>query len=167
MKKVIAVLLILVVLIFGKKGWSFIQKFRHAKRLKISVEGIRFPKLSLKNLIGDIALKVRLNLANFSPSSFNLEQVSVDVFNKAGEQIGTQQNPLREPILINSNQNNLVTTDYLISSSAIRNLIRDAGGGGAVASNYLTEGKYGIPILLKGFVVAEGVKVEVNEKLEV
>ena len=167
MRKLITLVIVIVLIVLGRKGYSYVKKYRHSKRIKVGVDGVSFPKLKLTNLIGEIATSIKLNIGNFSPSKFEVQQISIDVFDGKGNLIASPQNPLREPISIEPSQNNIFPLTYLLSSQQLKQIIRQAGGVANVGANYLTTGNYGIPLLLKGFVVAEGLKVDINEKITV
>jgi len=167
MKRIIGLVIIIAVVVFGRKGVAYLTKYRHAKRLKIAVDNFRFPKLNLKSLFSDIQTAVALNIGNFSSSTFNVEQINVDVFDSTGKVIAEQKDPLTKGIQILPNQNNQLALTFLISSNSIRQLIKNAGGTFNVGARYFTSGKYGFPLRLKGFVVAEGFTIDINETIEV
>jgi hypothetical protein len=167
MRKLLTLVVIVVLVVLGRKGFTYIRKYRHSKRIKIGVEGVSFPRLKLTNLIGEIATSIKLNIGNFSPSKFEIQQISIDVYDQQGNLIAEPQNPLSEPISIAPSQNNIFPLTYLLSAQKLKQIIRNAGGVANVSANYLTTGNYGIPLLLKGFVVAEGLKVDINEKITV
>lgn len=167
MKRIIALVIIISLVLFGRKGVSYITKFRHAKRLKIAVENFSFPKLNLKSLFSDIQTRVTLNIGNFSSSTFDVEQINVDVLDATGQVVAEQKNPLTKGIQILPNKNNQLALTFLISSNNVRQLIKNAGGTFNVGARFFTSGKYGIPLQLKGFVVAEGITIDINETIEV
>lgn len=167
MKKLIVLIITIALLLFGKKGWGYINKYRHADRIKVGVESFSFPKLNLSSILSDIVMNININLGNYSPSSFNISQINVDVFDKEGKLIAEQKNPLAEGIQIAANQNTILPLTYLISSGQLNKLIIGAGGYASVGAKYLTTGKYGINIHLKGFVQAEGFNISINEKVSV
>lgn len=167
MKKIIAVIIIIALVLVGRKGYGYLTKYRHAQRIKINVDSFRFPELNLKSLFTDIVTEVTLTVGNFSSSIFEIDQISVDVLDETGELVAEQKTPLAKAIKIKPNQNNALALTFLISSQHVRQLIKKAGGAINVGARYLTSGKYGIPLTLKGFVVAEGFTIDINEKITV
>jgi hypothetical protein len=167
MKKIVVLMIIVALILLGKKGYGYVRKFRHSKRLKVGFSGINFPKLKLSNLISDVPVSVGLNIGNFSPSVFTISQISIDVLDNENNLIAEPQSPLSQSIQLDPNQNNTFPLSYLISTQKIKQIIKKAGGIASVGANYLTSGSYGIPLLLKGFVVAEGLKIEINQSITV
>ena len=167
MKRIIGLIVLIALIFLGKKSWGIIQKIRHAKRLKFAVSSVKFPKLNLSNLFTDIETKVVLLLKNFSSSTFNLEQISIEVFSPSGKLVAEQKTPLKEAFEIKPNKNNELPLTFLISSSNLKALIKEAGGIANVGANFITTGEYGIPLHLKGFVVADGVTIDIDEQITV
>jgi len=160
-------LILIALVFFGKKGFAKIIKFRNAKRLKIGIDSFNLPKLNLTSLFTNIPVNINLSLNNFSKSTFNIEQIGVDVFSPSGKLIAEQTNPLKEAKQILPNQNNILPLAFLISPQNFKDLIRETGGIANAGANFLTSGNYGVPIHLKGFVVAEGITIDINEKITV
>lgn len=167
MKKIVLLFIILALVFFGKKGFVKLVKFRNAKRLKIGVDGFNLPKLNLTSLFTSVPININLSLNNFSNSTFNIEQIGVDVFSPSGKLIAEQTKPLQEVKQILPNQNNILPLAFLISPQNFKDLIRETGGIANAGANFLTTGTYGIPIHLKGFVVAEGITIDIDEKITV
>jgi len=167
MKKIIGLLVVITLIITGKQGWAAIQKIRHAKRLKFGVESVDFPKLNLSSLLSSIETNVELLIKNFSRSTFNIEQIGIEVLSPSGKVVAEQKQPLSETFKVAPNQNNLLPLSFLISSQNLKLLISESGGIANVGASFITTGKYGISLLLKGFVVADGVTIDINEQLTV
>lgn len=165
MKRIIAIVVIILTFVAGRKGVKLLRKYRHSKRLKLIVEGIKFPKLNLASLISDISTVVKLNISNFSPTTFKIQQLAIDVYSPDGDLLANPKQPLDRVVEIAPNQNNLFLIPYQISTQKLKKLISESGGVTKVGANYLTTGDYGITLILKGFAVAEGFKVEIDEKI--
>ena len=151
----------------AKKGFGFYKKIQHAKRLKIQVLGVALPKIDLSNFFKDILAKITVGVQNFSATPYNIEQVSIEVLSESGQVVAAQKNPLAQPISIAPNQNNEVPINFLLSAKNMGLLIKEAGGITTVGASFLTTGKYGIKLQLKGFVQAEGFTIPLNEKITV
>ena len=167
MKKILTALTIILLFVLGKKSYTYYKKYRHSKRLKISVRDVKIPKLNLSSLLSDILAKVHLNIENFSPSNFSIQQISIDIFGTSGKLVAEQKNPLKEALTLKPNQSNIIALTFLISSHQLAQLIKEAGGIANVGANFLSSGKYGIPIRLKGFVVAENFTIDIDESLTI
>lgn len=167
MKKLIVLPLIIALLFIGKKSWGYYNKYHHANRIKVGVESFNFPTLNLSSLLSDIELNINIELGNFSPSTFNITQINVDVFDVDGKLIAEQTTPLKNKVVMTPNENTTLPLAYNISSGQLNNLIMAAGGYISVGQNYITSGKYGIKINLKGFVDADGFTIAINETMTV
>jgi hypothetical protein len=167
MKKMVVLMIVVALILLGKKGYGYVRKFRHSKRLKVGFSGVKFPKLKLRSLVSDVPVSIGLIIGNFSPSVFTISQISIDVFDEENNLIAKPQSPLSESIQLDPNQNNTFPLSYFISAQKIKQIITKAGGITTVGTNYLTSGSYGILLKLKGFVVAEGLKIEIDEMITV
>jgi hypothetical protein len=167
MKRLALLLILISLIVIGQKGWKYYTKYRHAQRLKIGVEGFRLPRLNISSLISEIHAKVNIGITNFSSSVFSIEQIKVDVYSPSVGLIAEQIEPLKQVHRVRANQKTNLPLSFLISPTNFKKLIKASGGVVNVGASYLTDGNYGIPIELRGFVVAEGVSIEINEKLTV
>ena len=171
MKSLVKLIVLIALIIFGKEGYAigkkYYDKYNHAKHLKFGIADVSFPKLNLMSLFNEAEAQVYLRIKNFSKSIFNIEQISVEVLNEKGELIAEQQTPLSSTFKIKPNQNSDLPLTFLISSPKLKRLISQAGGTVNVGARYLTTGNYGIPLHLKGFVVADGFEVPFDEKITV
>ncbi len=166
MKRKITILLIITILaLLAKKSWSYYTKYRHAQRLKISIKEFTLPQLHLSHVLSDILANVHIHLSNYSNSTFHIEQINVDVYTPSGKLVAEQAEPLKQAINIRPNKNNTLPLTFYISATNINQLIQEAGGITKATANYLLRGKYGITFHLKGFVVAEGIPIDINEKI--
>ncbi len=167
MNKAIGLFVIVFIFLAGRKGWQYFKKYQHSNRLKVGIDSFKLPKLNLSNLFSDIKADVLIKLNNFSSSSFEIEQLNVEIYSLSGKLIGEQEKPLAKTAIVQPNKNNLLPLSFLISSQDLQQLIKEAGGVANVGANFLTTGDYGIPLHLKGFVVAEGFTIDIDEKITV
>ena len=164
MRKTIGLLAVIFLLY---KGYGLYQKFSHAKHLKIGLADFQFENFNLSSLFSDVTAHVQVSIDNFSKSVFTIEQIKVDVYSESGQLIAEQTEPLSRKRSILSNQKNVLPLSFLISSNKVKTLIKQSGGVVKLGANYLSSGDYGIPIHLKGFIVSEGISIDINEKLTV
>lgn len=160
MKAIVSVLAITILVVLAAPK---LIKLLNARNLKLDIGAIQFPALKLQNLIDDIETKVEVIIKNFSNSVFEIEQISIDVFSEKGTLIAEQKEPLTQLLRIRPKGNSIIPLSYLISSQSIRKLVKDSGGAFEVGTRRLTQGEYGMKLNLKGFVIAEGIKVDINE----
>ncbi|NQY68170.1 MAG: hypothetical protein HRT72_10690, partial [Flavobacteriales bacterium] len=59
------------------------------------------------------------------------------------------------------------TLTYSIPAKTLQEMIIAEGGMASVGFNYMTTGKYGFEVVLSGFIVSEGITIDINEKLKV
>ena len=164
MKRIIVLAILLFVL---TKGYGFYQKYTHSKRLKIGVASFKFQDLNLTSFFSDVTADIGVSIDNFSKSVFSIEQFKVDVYSENGQLLAEQTEPLTRTLRIKGNQKNVLPLSFLISANKIKMLIKQSGGVAKLGANFLTTGDYGIPIRLKGFVVAEGISIDINENITV
>ena len=167
MKRYIFLFLVFVLVAATTKSYSYLTKYRHAQRLKIGVDSFSFPKLNLSSIFNEILVNVIIGVNNFSPSLFNLEQINVEVYSQSGDLVAEQKSPLLSPIKVQPNRYNTLPLTLLISSHNVAKLIKESGGTVSVGASYLTSGSYGIPLHLKGFVVAEGLSIAIDQTIQV
>ncbi len=162
MKKLIGLIILVVVIFTSKAGMTMFKKYRHAKRLKIGVS-----KFKLLNLSSQIKSKIVLTIGNFSPSAFNINQIKVDIYTTNGQLLAQQIAPLSESIVLNPNQNNKLPLAYQINAPILISEIKKLGGVTNVLTSFLTTGKYGLPIQLKGFVSVGLIDISINQTINV
>ena len=167
MKNLIGIIIIILVIGLGYNGYQFAKKYRHSKRLKFGVGKIRFPKLNLSSLLTEIPLYIELEITNFSPTTFEINQISVDVHDENDTLVAEQKNPLTETLPIHSNKKTSLPLSYAISPQQLTRLIQHSGGIAKVGANFITTGSYNIPIKLKGFIVTEGIALDINETITI
>ena len=162
MKRFLGVILLMVLVVAGAKGWRIFKKIRHARRLKISLAKFKLLKLSTQ-----IDSNIVLQIGNFSSSTFKINQVSIDLYTTTEEVLAAQKAPLLSPITITPNKNTLLPIGYKINLPVALNQLKRIGGIATVATNYLTTGKNGLTLVLKGFIEADGVTISINETINV
>jgi len=140
--------MVITLIITGKQGWAAIQKIRHAKRLKFGVETVDFPKLNLSSLLSSIETNVELLIKNFSRSTFNIEQIGIEVLSPSGKIVAEQKQPLSESFEIAPNRNNLLPLSFLISSQNLKLLISESEGIANVGAFFIIKHSLGHEWLL-------------------
>ncbi|MCB0396826.1 MAG: hypothetical protein KDD36_09245 [Flavobacteriales bacterium] len=168
MKRILALIGIVLLLFLGNKGIRLFNKFRHAKRLKFDVQSFSFPDgLKLSNIVKDVDVLINQAVANFSKTPFQIEQLNIEVFSPSGKLIAEQKAPLEQPIQIKPNQTTVFPIRFTISPQNMLRLIKEAGGVLTVGANFLSTGEYGIPLRMKGFVDADGITVDIDQNITV
>ncbi|UZO79752.1 hypothetical protein NBT05_12415 [Aquimarina sp. ERC-38] len=162
MKKIIAITVLLMTLLAGHKGWKVVKKLRHAGRLQIGVA-----KFKIRNLSTTIKSEVILSIGNFSPSTFVIDQIGINIYTTTGELLATQTNPLPSPITLLPNQNSKLPLTYGINTAVLLSQVHKIGGISSILANQITEGKNGLPIVLKGFIASGNLTKDIDQPLTV
>lgn len=164
-RKIVIVAVLIVALIAAQKGYQYYQKYKGSEDIFVTVEKFQFPELNLSSIFKEVLTKVTININNYSPETFLIQQLQINVLGAKNELLAEQQYPINRPIEVKPNQANLFALNLLLSPFTLKELIKSAGGIATVGANYLLKGKYNIPIQIVGFVRAEGFKIPINEKI--
>lgn len=162
MKKLIGLIIVISLIFLGQSGVVLFEKIRHAKRLEIGVA-----KFKLVNLSSKIQSNLVLTIGNFSSSTFSVDQINISAYTTTGQLLAQQIAPLPQSILLQPNQNNLLPLAYRLNTPVLLSELKKIGGVSSVLANYLTKGKYGLPIVLKGFVVSGSIETEIQTSITV
>ena len=163
----IATLLIIVALIYF---FRILKKKTDAKNMNVS--GFDFQllePLQLKHLNEPIKARLKLNLGNYSTSNYKIEQVAVSLLSPSGSVVAQPLKPMTETIVLNANQINTLPIDVLISAKSLFQLLKEnnfISADSITALQSLIQG--GMPSFnatIKGFIISEGAKININESL--
>jgi len=157
-----------------------LRKVLHAMRMKFGMDNFNLnpKKLDkgqwLKSLVDSQGLDTRIGvkISNPSPSTFTISQISADVSTKQGTVLASQDKPLLSPYEIKPNINNVLSIDYFVPLSGIIDLMELKGLSfisvtlalADIAKSYFLTGKLGKTIILDGFAVAEGFKINIDKQ---
>lgn len=165
MKLFTKLIFVLLAVLLAPKAYSLGKKYFDAKKLDIGVDKFRFPKLDIYQL-ENITTETTIGVTNPTDSAFDISNLHINVFGSEGTLIAKQKIKLDKPVNILPQQKTTFPLTYLISSTNIEKLIKQAGGLLVVGGNYLTTGNYGLSIVLKGYVVSSGLKIDINETIK-
>lgn len=175
-----------------KRQWYFITAFlavlsgviiylakfgSHAKRLFVGVSSIK-PQSgqNIASFLGGVKLDVSVLLKNFSPSAFNVEQMKIDIYTTTGNEVklAGQPAPLDENVTVNPETNTELNLTFDGSIHGFVDLLKNQVSGINSWSDalsrleqWLTTGELGATVKAKGFVVAEGVKIDINQTVNI
>ena len=166
--RIIAIVVVILVAISG----AYYQLYQRAQRLGFGVDSIK-PNFKTSDLIsiiaggGSIPTTVTALVKNFSPATFTIKQLQLDIYSEDGKQsFGSQTLPLSAKKTVDPNSNTPIELKYSINPIAFL----DSEGkklGLSDLAKWFTGQKIGVKLLLKGFVVAEGFKVDINEVITI
>ncbi|MEW7289639.1 hypothetical protein ABW637_03725 [Aquimarina sp. 2304DJ70-9] len=89
----------------------------------------------------------------------------MDAYTEDGQLLAEQAAPLAQPLALQPNQNSILPLSYTITPQVVISALQSIGGLSSVAANFLTTGKYGLPIVLRGFVEAESIQIPIEKTL--
>ena len=168
MKRIISILATAILTLGIFKARAFYQKFQHAKKLQTSVTDVIIPqKLKLQNVLGDTIAKILLSISNFSPSTFEVQQIQINIYSDSGKLIAEQTEPLTSPIVITPSQISQLRINVVFTPLKMQTLIREAGGFAQVLANKASKGIYGITLQVKGFALVDGFATAINKTITV
>lgn len=169
---IISIILFAVIAVFAvKKG----KKVYDAQKLKVGLSGLKL-KISnitdiISGLLSGFSSEITIRLKNFSNSVFTVNQISVDIYALNDVLIANQLIPLNQPINIQPNQNTDLVLSYNITPEGIINILKQVKDTGknykALLEDYLLTKTLGTQIKAKGFIVAEGFKVNIDELISI
>jgi len=174
-KKILTVLTIVIILIIAGGSTVFASKAIQAKKISIGNITVEFPNgfNFLKIVMGGLKITVKIILSNYSNANITVNQIKIDVFSLENNLIVSQIAPLSENIEVLKNSNTPISIDYLIDYTSLVTLLKDnkmitsLTDATTIIKNIVTSKKLGTQIILKGFVTAEKVKVNINETIDV
>ena len=150
--------------------FRLLKKKANANNLQVA--GFDFELLEpiqLKHLTQPIKAKLKLNLGNYSTSNFKIEQVAVSLLSPSGSVVAQPLKPMTTPINLDANKINTLPVEVQISTTNLFKLLKENGflsADSITALQSLIKG--GMPkfnATVKGFIQAEGAKININETL--
>lgn len=161
----------LVAIIVGRKAYDLYKKYKNSDRLSLGDMSFKLnEKITLVGLADGLDGTAKVQIKNFSPTSFTVDQVKLGLYTKGGSLLASQKAPLASPITVPANQNSETKLDFNIATTGVLKLFAESGivpKGASLADlvaavTALTSLK-GVAVKLKGFFVSEGFKVDVDE----
>jgi hypothetical protein len=169
--KNIAVFVFLMILV--AVGYAYWRKYRQAQKLSFGVDGIKpnvssvadVSKILLTGANIPVTLKPVIN--NYSPSTFKIQQLKLDIYSEDGKNLlGSQNLPLNSTALVQPNSKTVLSLNYSFNPVAFFNSAGRKLGISELVDWY-TGKSIGIKLKLSGFVVAEGIKVNLDQVITI
>ena len=149
----------------------------HAKRLFVDVSSVKPVAISsMTDLLGGFKLNVGVLLKNFSPTGYNVEQMKINLYTTTenGTTLASQPAPLQEAKYVEANKNTTLDMEFDANINGFADLlinqVKEVNSWDEALSrlmNWVTTGKLGVTVRAKGFVVAEGVKIDIDQKVDI
>ena len=145
------------------------RKARAALNLTIDVGDFQF----IKNGLLDYQVKLNVILKNYSSTELSINQIKTEIYTNKNVLLLEQDKPLTKSYTAKANSVlkipvlfNLDTTGVInfLTSSGIINSWADLGNA---LKKYANTGEFGIPLIVSGFVQAEGLQYKFNETINV
>ena len=161
-------IVIIIIIVLATAGYGLYKRLSAARKLKVGVADFKLTQklLNLKSL-DSLTANLSLKIDNFSSEQFNIEQSSIEVYAITGEQIAAQTEPLSTDTTLFPDKSNTLTIPIELSAQKALMLINANGGLLQVAQNKALTGDYGIEFIIKGFVKANGLTVDINERVKI
>jgi len=174
-------IIIFVILSFGI-AFKFYKKYKNSEKLKIGDVSLKATK-EIKNLNDLISvintgliLKGFVQIRNFSSQDFTLNQISIDGFSPVSNKlIAEQTNIIQKDIVIKSKQVTNIPIEYKLNISKAISLFSESGviPENTTVWNIITHpvmyydsvNLKKLKVILKGFIQAEGITLNINQEL--
>lgn len=174
-KSVIILLIILLVGVVAGIGGYFFMKYKNSELLVFEISDVKpdFKITSVFDVIKELAdlivpVIIGVKISNYSPMSFRINQLSIDCFSQIDNSyIAYNTEPLAQPFDILPNQNNIVYVKYNVKLQLLAKEIKGTATlldkGFQILQSYLSSGKFGVSLKIKGFAIADNIKIKVEE----
>lgn len=152
----------------------FGRKMLQAKSgLKIGLDKFRMAKpissiAEVLTMIKSFNTIITVNFSNFTKNNYTVNQIQLSVYSMSDQLVAEQTTPLSSPILITPEK--VVPTDIAFSVNGTSALqVAFKGTSLNDLFNFLSNNPKGLgkQLKVKGFVVAEGIKVNVDQIINV
>lgn len=144
--------------------------YKSARKLKVFFDSFKFDSYKLVDIpsiyLNGLNATCNILVQNFSNLSFNVTQISVDVYTLDDVSLASQKNPMSEPISVKANSNTIIPIKYNISRSGVMALMKDTNFF-TILKNYIGKGIFDKKVKIKGFVVANNINVPIEETIDI
>lgn len=152
-------------------GLYFFKKYKAATTsLKFAISGFKLSDYKLKDipkiLVSGIDGTLLALVQNFSNQTFNVTQVDVSIYTADNVLVASPKSPMSSAIEIKPNFNNTIPFEYSISSAGLQALFKGSNVM-ALLSQYLSNRTFGKKVYLKGFIISDGIKIDINEVVDI
>lgn len=154
-------------------GYLYWRKYRQAQKLSFGVDSMTpniasvadVSKIFLTGANIPVTLKPAIN--NFSSSTFKIQQLKLDIYSEDGKNLlGSQNLPLNQTAMVKPNSKTVLSLNYSFNPVAFFNSAGRKLGISEIV-NWYTGKTIGIKFKLVGFVVAEGIKVPLDQTITI
>ncbi len=165
----ILAVIVVVFLMFGRK----VMNLKKLEFSGVSLKFTKFPKTVIDFLTSDFIARVILKIQNFSNIDYKIQQSALQIYSKKNNLITSPVKPLENGISLKANANNEIPIEYSFDYTGLITLIQDNGLANSVSAafnvikNFLVSKTLGTEIIIKGFVVADGITLNINQKQKI
>lgn len=164
-------LLVTSIVVFVVLALMAVRKAVNAQNIKIADTDVKFTKLnSVTDVFGSMPVKINLGLQNFGHSNYNITDSYIEVQTVKGKTIASQKTFINPTKLQKRSISNL-GFDFEFDYTGLIALIQDNGislkKAYKMVESFVKTKKLGTQIILKGWVMIDGVKLPVNLKLDI
>ncbi len=170
-KKIIIYSIIAVLVVLAFFGIKKAKKMLALKKAKVNVLDFQLlDNIGVKTLNTGFNTKVDLKLQNYSPNTYQLEQLQVDLYTPSGQLLAEQQQPIK-PTEIKPNANTTVSINHYIKSEKFLDLLSENDYIDKketvleIAMKLLSMDLSGVNLTIKGFAIIDGLEIPINENI--
>jgi hypothetical protein len=175
MKKILVTTSVILFILLAIVVAVEVRKAMQADRLKVSFAGIKITGSIAQIIAGNLPVTIGIKINNYTNETYTLQQLSVQLYKaaeNASEQdllIADQSEPLAETFIVHpakDNDKNVLLLPFTVSTGAF---IKAMGKGTTLKdiTNWYTGGQLGKKIKVAGYMVAEGIKLSLDNILEI
>ncbi len=168
------IIIILIVAVLSFTAFKVVKKGTDAEKMKFGIDSFKINVNSkmdvLLGLVSGYNSTVNAYVNNFSDSSFELEQLSLEIFALDGKTlIAEQTTPLKSSVILNPKGKTALSLDFHINTGGLLELLKQIGQNDikATLEGYLKRKELGTQVIIKGFVQAEGFSLDINETMSI
>jgi len=167
-----AVIITSIIVFFVVLYFTVGRKIQNLKKIEFTGASFKFTQTpsSIVNILSeDFVSKVTLKIQNFSNIDYKIDQSNIGIYSKKGNLIASPTNPINSSIILNKNSNNEIPISYRFDYTSLITLIKDNGLANSflaaynVIKSYITTKKLNTEIITKGFIVSNGITININE----
>lgn len=163
--------IVIVIVLFLTVG----RKVLNLKKLEysgISFKFEQYPTSVVDLLMSDFIAKAILKIQNFSNIDYTIQQSALQIYSKKGNLIATPNEPIETGFILKANANNEIPVRYKFDYTNLLTLFKDNGLASVssalnVIKNFFISKTLGTDLIIKGFIVSDGITININQTISV
>ena len=167
MKKTI--IIIVIVLFIATSIFFAYKRVSQLTAQTFDVAGIDIDKKTIS--LGGVSGTLGLQISNFAKKGYKIDNVNIELYSLDGNLIAYQKEPLKETIEIQPQANNIIDIPLYFKSNFLHQLYKQLkdkySSVQELLNNYLATGHFGTEVIVRGFALKNGMKLnfEINKEV--